>query len=388
MRIGLDGFPLAMPKTGIGHYTFELARALALLSPSDEFKLISPLAFPHSILEEIERDSPTNLDAVNPKATALRKHWWAIGLPLYLKDARLDIFHGTNYEAPLWNRRRTVVTIHDLSSLLHADKHEAHLARRARRRLPLMTRSSSMIITAAESMKREICEHLRVRPEKVAVTPFAPRSIFRPIPPEETLETRRRLGVEDEFILFVGTIEPRKNLLTLVRAFDEVMRHTSLRPQLVIAGREGWLTEELYSFIENAGIRERVLFTGYVNEDDLRALYSSCRISVYPSLYEGFGLPPLEAMACGAPVITSNTGAIMETVGHAARLVAPTDTQALTSAIIELLEDEAERKRLSSTGLKRAAEFTWEKTALLTLDVYREVIGNRRGGRRTLYSTP
>jgi len=388
MRIGLDGIPLATPRTGIGHYTFELARALALLSPSDEFKLISPLAFPPATLEEIERDSPSNLVAVNPKATLLRRYWWAVALPLYLQVARLDLFHGTNYETQLWNRRRTVVTIHDLSSLLHADKHEAHLARRARRRLPLIARLSSKIICPTESVKREICEHLHVDAEKVAVTPEAPRRGFRPLPLEETTETKRRLGVEDEFILFVGTIEPRKNLLTLVRAFDEVMRHTSLRPQLVIAGREGWLMEELYCFIENARIRERVLFTGYVNEDDLRALYSSCRVSVYPSLYEGFGLPPLEAMACGAPVITSNTGAIMETVGQAARLVAPTDAQALAGSIIELLEDETERRRLSSAGLKRAAQFTWEKTARLTLAVYREVIGNRRGGQRTDYSTP
>lgn len=388
MRIGLDGFPLAMPKTGIGHYTFELARALALLSPSDEFELISAHAFPASTLEEIERDSPSNLYATTLKATALRRRWWAIGLPLYLKAARIDLFHGTNYEAPLWHRRRTVVTIHDLSPLLHADKHEARLARRARRRLPLAVRSSSMIITAAESAKREICEHLRVRPERVAVTPFAPRRSFRPVPLEETIETRGRLGVEDEFILFVGTIEPRKNLLTLVRAFDEIMRHTPQRPQLVIAGREGWMMEELYSLIRQSGIGERVLFTGYVSEDDLRALYSSCRVSVYPSLYEGFGLPPLEAMACGAPVITSDISTISETVGRAARLVAPTDAQALASAIVELLENEAERKSLSSAGLKRAAQFSWEKTARLTLDVYKKVMGEKDGQQQQDYSRP
>ena len=387
MRIGLDGFPLAMPKAGIGHYTYELARALALLSPADEFKLVSPLPFPPSVLEEIERDSPSNLDAVNPKTTKLTRRWWAIGLPLYLRAARLDLFHGTNYEAPLWNRRRTVVTIHDLSSLLHADKHETHLARRARRRLPLAARSASMIITAAESMKREICEHLRVRPEKIRVTPFAPRRSFHPVALEETVETRRRLGVEDEFILFVGTIEPRTNLLTLVRAFAEIMRHTTLRPQLVIAGGEGWLMDELYSFIKQAGINERVLFTGYVSEDDLRALYSSCRVFVYPSLYEGFGLPPLEAMACGAPVITSNVSTLKETVATSARLFAPTDAQALASIIVELLEDQAERRRLSAAGLKRAAEFSWERTARLTLAVYKEVLGKRGGSPGTDYST-
>jgi glycosyltransferase involved in cell wall biosynthesis len=379
MRIGLDGFPLAMPRTGIGHYTFELARALALLSTTDDFELISPLAFDASVLEELQDSgSPSNLSTVNPDRTRFSKRWWSIGLPLYLRRAQLDLFHGTNYEGPLWNRSATIVTIHDLSLLLHADKHEERLARRARRRLPVAARSSVMIITATESVKREICEHLCVRPERIAVTPYAPRRSFRPVPLEQTIETRRRLGIEDEFILFVGTIEPRKNLLTLVRAFEEILRHTALRPQLVIVGREGWLNSDLHSFIERSGIRERLLLTGYVPEADLAALYSSCRVCVYPSLYEGFGLPPLEAMACGAPVITSNIPTIVETVEASARLVAPTDTRALASAIIELLGDEAERRHLSSAGLQRAAQFSWERTARQTMDVYREALERKK----------
>jgi glycosyltransferase involved in cell wall biosynthesis len=377
MRIGIDGFPLSMPRTGIGHYTFELARSLAILSPADDFNLISPFAFDASIQEELSRDAPVNLRGLRPSQSLLHRRWWAIGLPLYLRQARLALFHGTNYEIPLWGRQPTVLTIHDLSILLHADKHEEHLARRARRRLPLMARKASKIITATESVKREICEHLRVSPEKIAVTPYAPRKSFRPVPLAETVETRRRLGVEDEFILFVGTIEPRKNLLTLARAFDEIMRRTEQRPQLVITGREGWLVDELYSFIEEAGIRDRMLFTGYVAEDDLRALYSSCLVTVYPSLYEGFGLPPLEAMACGAPVITSSIQTILETVGDAALAVSPTDHQGLARAILELMENEEERRRLSSAGLKRAAEFSWEKTARLTMEVYTEVLGRR-----------
>ena len=377
MRIGIDGFPLSMPRTGIGHYTFELARSLAILSPTDDFHLISPFAFDASIEEALLRDAPANLRGLRPSQSLLHRRWWAIGLPLYLRQAKVSLFHGTNYEIPLWGRQPTVATIHDLSILLHADKHEEHLARRARRRLPLMARKASKIITATESVKREICEHLRVSPDKIAVTPYAPRRSFRPVPSQETVETRRRLGVEDEFILFVGTIEPRKNLLTLARAFDEIMRRTEQRPQLVITGREGWLVDELYSFIEKAGIRDRMLFTGYVAEYDLRALYSSCRVTIYPSLYEGFGLPPLEAMACGAPVITSSIQTILETVGEAARMVPPTDHQGLARAILEVIENEDERARLASAGLKRAAEFSWERTARLTMEVYAEVLGRR-----------
>jgi len=172
----------------------------------------------------------------------------------------------------------------------------------------------------------------------------------------------------------VGTGEPRKNLLTLVRAVDDVVRNTSLRPQLVIAGGKGWLTDELDAFLETSGVKERVRFIGYTSDEDLRALYSACRVCVYPSLYEGFGLPPLEAMACGAPVITSRIPAIEETVGSAAILVEPTDVAALAKSIVEVWNDPQHRDHLSAAGLTRAAKFTWERTAELTLEVYRDLL--------------
>lgn len=375
MRIGLDGIPLGELKTGVGHYTFELARSLALLSPRDEFELVSPHFYVAAGGDESENASPPNLRLTRARVgRLLRRRWWSLGLPLYDKLARFDLFHGTNYDVPLWGGRPTVVTIHDLSMFLHPETHEAHLVKRARGRLPMMARRATMIITPSQSVRRETCEHLGVEPDKVVAVPEAARRSFRRVPPAETAEVRRRLGVEEEFVLFVGTIEPRKNLLTLARAFDEILRATRLRPQLVIAGKEGWLTGELFSYLKGAGAGERVRFTGYVSDDDLRALYSSCTAFVYPSLYEGFGLPPLEAMACGAPVITSRVPSLMETVGDAARLISPTDSSELAQAIIRLLEDSGEREQRSSAGLRRASEFSWEKTANTTLDVYREAL--------------
>jgi glycosyltransferase involved in cell wall biosynthesis len=384
MRVALDGFPLSSPKTGIGHYTFELARSLAQLAPADRFDLVSPLPFTAAAASDSEQASLPNLGFINPRATSIRRHWWAVGLPLYLRQSPVDLFHGTNYEVPLWNRSHNVVTIHDLSILLHPEHHERHLVRRARRRLPLMVRSAAMIIAVTESMKREIVEHLGVKPDRVAVTPEAPRRSFHRIPITETLATRKRLEIEDDFLLFVGTVEPRKNLITLVRALDDVLQNTSIRPQLVIAGGKGWLADELHAFLETSAVKERVRFIGYTSDEDLRALYSSCRICVYPSLYEGFGLPPLEAMACGASVITSRIPAIEETVGSAAMLVDPTDVAGLAKAIVELWNDPHHREHLSAAGLKRAAGFTWERTAQLTLDVYREMVArnDRHRGRR------
>ena len=374
MRIGIDGIPLATPKTGIGHYTFELARSLASLVPDDECELIAPVPLELDA-EDNGIKMPRNLRTVYLPVNALRRRWWTIGLPLYVRQKKLTLFHGTNYNLPLWQRCPTVVTIHDLSLLLHSDTHQEHLVRRARMRLPTMTRVATRIITDSESVKREICTHLGIAPEKITAVPLAPRRSFRPVSEAHAAAVRRRLGVEDEFILFVGTVEPRKNLLTLVRAFDELLRTTDLRPQLVIAGGKGWLTEELFAHVEQSTITERILFTGYVSDEDLCALYSSCRVAVYPSLYEGFGLPPLEAMACGAPVITSRIPVIMETVGTAARLIEPSDVRELTAALVELLANTDARAHLSKAGLQRAGEFTWERTAERTLEVYREALG-------------
>jgi glycosyltransferase involved in cell wall biosynthesis len=378
MRIGIDGLPLASLRTGVGHYTFELARALSIVAPADHFELISPLPFLDSVTEEINQD---NLRAVRLRLNALLRPWWAIRLPLYIRQTGLDVFHGTNYDVPLWNRCATVLSIHDLSLFLHQETHEKRLVSRARRRMPLMARNATMIITAAESVKSELCDYFGISPEKVSVIPDAARPCFRPVPAAEAADILRQFEIEDDFILFVGTIEPRKNLITLVRAFAEVLRTTTLRPQLVIAGKKGWLMDEFFSYVKEMYGGERVRFLGYVPDDALSALYSSCSICVYPSLYEGFGLPPLEAMACGAAVVTSRTPAIMETVGDAASLVDPLDIQALARTMAELLSDERARSELAAKGLRRAAQFSWEKTARLTMEVYREAIGRRAAAR-------
>jgi glycosyltransferase involved in cell wall biosynthesis len=377
MRIGLDGFPLSSAKTGVGHYTFELARALAALSPAHRLELISPQPFPETVADKVK--PIPNLHLVNPRTNAITRRWWGIGLPRYVRRAALDVFHGTNYEVPLWNRNRTVVTIHDLSVFLHPDKHEQRIARRARRRLPIMLRAAAMIVTPTEAVKREVCERFKVNPDQVTVTPEAPRQSFQPLAASDYAPIIQRLGIDENFILFVGTIEPRKNLLTLVRAFDQILRHTIERPQLVIAGGEGWLTDELHRFITQSNFGDRMRMTGYLDDHDLRALYSSCKAFVYPSLYEGFGLPPLEAMACGAPVIASRIPSLSEVLENNARFVDPLDEIALATAIKELLANENERSRLSALGTKHAAKFSWDKTARLTMEVYERVLRKRAG---------
>ena len=360
--------PLAQPRTGVGTYTFELARALAAAAPEDEFELISPLPFEKTVPVD---GHPPNLNLVYSRPNLFQRRWWTIGLPSYIRSHPFDLFHGTNYEAPLRAQCPTVVTIHDLSLLLHSSTHEAWAVRRARLLLPLMARKATLIITPSEQVKDEVCQHLKLGPSKVFAIPLAARSSFTPMPVSQTAETRRRLGIDDEFLLFVGTIEPRKNLTTLVQALEEVLRTTDLRPQLVVAGKVGWKSDELLSHLDRSPVKEHIKLVGFVADEDLRALYSSCRAFIYPSIYEGFGLPPLEAMACGAPVIASRVPSIKESV---ARIVSATDSKDLARNVIELLREEQARQSLSLRGPKHAQEFTWQRTAALTREVYLEAL--------------
>jgi glycosyltransferase involved in cell wall biosynthesis len=391
MLIGLDAIPLTEPLTGVGHYTLELARAVASASPADEFELVYPSRYPQIDLACDGEPLPPNLRAARVEVGLLGARWWLVGLPRHIRRRGFALFHGTNYEVPLRASCPTVLTIHDLSAYTHPATHLARRARRLRLRLPAMARAATHVITPTEAVRREACELLKLDPLKVSAIHEAPREGFRPLARAEAEATLKRLGVESDFLLFVGTIEPRKNLATLVGAFEQIdgeardgvagaskvsraESRTSSRassPQLVIAGQQGWLTRDLLARVEASPARSRIHFTGYVSDEDLRALYSTCLAFVYPSLYEGFGLPPLEAAACGAAVVASRIPAHLETLGEeSALLVAPEDADALARALTELIEDESLRRRLAIAGVRRAAEFTWERAARQTLEVY------------------
>lgn len=369
MRIGLDGLPLTAAKTGVGHYTLELARELARLEGGSHFELVYPSTYP-----PIEGQAlPSNLKLERVRVGPLGRHWWSAGLPRYIRSHDFTLFHGTNYDIPWWRRCATVLTIHDLSLLLHPETHPRRSVNRARRRLPTMVRIADAVITPTESVRGEVCERFEISSEKVFAIPEAARACFRPLPLAATAEVRRRLEIGDDFLLTVGTLEPRKNLLVLVSAFAEVKRALSQSNlQLVIAGGRGWLSGPLFEAIERSPVRDSIVLTDYLHDDDLQALYSSCRAFIYPSIYEGFGLPPLEAMACGAPVIVSRIPSLLETTGAAAWHFDSGDVGELAEKILALLGDENAQLSLSAAGQLRAAEFSWENTARLTWRVYEE----------------
>src|SRR5690348_14331312 len=226
MLIGLDGIPLTFPKTGVGHYTALLDQALAAIAPEHAFRIVYPSSFPRVNLP-FESAPPRNLAFVRVPVGPIRKHWWSIGLPRYVVRERIQLFHGTNYDIPLWRGCRTVLTIHDLSLLLHPETHERRSVARAKRRLPVMVKAANAIVVPTEAIKREVCERLRVGEAKVFAVAEAAREFFQPVEFGEAKATRERLGIGDKFILTVGTIEPRKNIPVLVKAFERLFERES-----------------------------------------------------------------------------------------------------------------------------------------------------------------
>ncbi len=365
MRIALDGLPLSRELTGIGHYTLELGRHLAENS-ADHVSVLSPRAFVPTVTSTLV---PSNLKPLQPTVNPVIRFWWKFGLPKFLSKDGIEVFHGTNFELPSQPACATVLTIHDLSTLLHPETHEHQNVQRAQRSLPLTAQTATMIICPTEAVRQEVHEHLMIPLERIVAVHEAARNCFSPASDREIARVKQRFNTGDEFLLYVGTIEPRKNLLSLVLAFEQlVVTHPDLR--LVIAGRKGWMVDELFAYVARSPVSKRIIFTGYVSDVDLRSLYSSCTVFVYPSIYEGFGLPPLEAMSCGAPVVASSIPSIAEVLDGAARLVEPDDFEMLKGTLEELLNDRELRERLSSVGREHAAQFSWAETAVKVREVY------------------
>ncbi|MBS1789459.1 MAG: glycosyltransferase family 4 protein [Acidobacteria bacterium] len=373
MRIGLDAIPLVAAKTGIGHYTDALASSLARIHTDHQYVLLSPFDFAF----HTGNGTPPNLSKLFFPVRSVFRKWWLAGLPAMLRISPLDVFHGTNYCIPVFSPCPTVVTIHDLSLFTQSHTHEDENVRRGKRRMPLMARRATKIIVPSEFTKRETIQYLRVSEHKIRVIFEAARDGLKPLTATECQPVLEKHQLRRPYLLYVGTIEPRKNLLTLIRAYNELLRTTEHRPQLALCGGKGWLYEEVFKLVEDLKLNDQVRFTGYVADEDLPALYSAAEVFLYPSLYEGFGLPPLEAMACGTPTITSNVSSLPEVVGQAGLTHDPNDWQALTAHIVRLLGDKVAHQHFQQAGIKQAALFSWDRAARETQSVYDEVVGNR-----------
>lgn len=295
-----------------------------------------------------------------------------------LRRRPVDLLH-VQYTAPPFAPCPVVVSVHDLSfeHLPHTFKRRSWMQLRLTVRRTV--RRAAHVITISEYTRRDLIKTYGLAPERISVTPLAAPQHFRPASAEEVARVRSRYGLEEEYVLAVGSIQPRKNLLRLIRAFADLHRSRpkDKLPQLVLVGKPAWLYGPFLRALEESHLGERVILTGYVSEADLPALYTGALCFVYPSYFEGFGLPPLEAMQCGAPVITGDQTSLPEVVGEAGLMVNPFDESAIASAIARLIDDAPLRASLRARGLKRAALFNWHETARLTLQAYERATGGR-----------
>ncbi|MHB1004887.1 MAG: glycosyltransferase family 4 protein [Chloroflexota bacterium] len=295
--------------------------------------------------------------------------WEQFWLPLALRGDGADVLHSLGYVQPLACPSRTVLTVHDLSFLLYPGNFNAANRLYLSNFTRLSAKRADRIVAVSENTKRDVVRLLGVPAEKVAVVYHGIEPHFRVADPAEVSAFRARHGLPERFILFLGTIEPRKNLDTLVEAFGRLKR-SGLPHGLVLAGAKGWQWGPVFAAVERLGLARDVFFPGYVPYDEQPLWYNASELFVYPSLYEGFGFPPLEAMACGAPVIASGTSALPEVVGDAGLLVDPRNVDSLAEAMHHVLNDADQRERMRALGVARARAFTWEEAARQTAAVY------------------
>jgi glycosyltransferase involved in cell wall biosynthesis len=371
MRIAFDGTTLTAGRTGVGYYSEHLLQHLAreMESTGDELIVISnkPVA--------TEQPLPRHVVVHAADRFPIRAVWMQGIAARVLDRIGADVAHFTNGMMPVTASTPCVVTIHDMSLRLYP---WCHPLRRIVINRPLQLVSihrADAIVTVSHSTRRDLLRLHRVPPDRVCVVHEAASRAFRPVRDATTLAAlRARLDLPERFVLYVGTVEPRKNLGRLVDAFAAA-RVRGVPHHLVCVGPYGWRSRGLADRIARLGITPYVHFLGYQPFETLPALYSLSEFFVFPSLYEGFGLPVVEAMSCGTPVLTSSSSSMVEIVADAAITVDPLDTDALVAAITQLAADPALRARLAATGSSRAAAFSWTQAARDMLQVYRFAAG-------------
>ncbi len=314
----------------------------------------------------------SHLPTVRPMIRIL---WEQLVLPAELSRRRVDVLHSMGYAQPLACGSRSVVTVHDLTFLLFPNSFNRVNRLYLSALTSLSVRRADRVIAVSHNTKSDVVRLIGGDPGKVAVVHHGVEPMFRKVDDAREIEAfRRRRGLPERYVLFIGTLEPRKNIQTLLSAFSLLKKQTRLPHKLVIAGAKGWLWAEILAAIERLDLVDDVMLPGYLPLEEEPLWYNGAELFVYPSLYEGFGFPPLEAMACGTPVITSNSSSLPEVVGDCGMLVDPANADQLAEAIRALLESPATREELARRGLERARSFTWSEAARRTAGVYRECL--------------
>jgi glycosyltransferase involved in cell wall biosynthesis len=379
MRVLINGLAALKPKTGVGHYVASLANALKSVCPDDEFVLYPgrPAA---TLVSRLNRSagSPSrpgrsiirgglSLAKAAAKA-ASRFHFTA-----YTRAFWFDLYHEPNF-VPFPSRLPTVVTVHDLSVLRFPEWHPADRVRTHERLFRRGLEQAAHVVVVSETVRREVVGELGLTADRVTAIPNGISPAFRPLSGEEIEPVRARLSLPPRYFLCVGTIEPRKNLITAMRAFADLPAAVRGDCPLVMVGPWGWKSEADRHYFERYGRSSGVRHLGYIADEDLPAIYAGAVGLVYPSHYEGFGLPPLEMLACGGAVLASTAAAVREVCGPHASFIEPDDLTGWRIAMLRLATEPGYRDELCRGGVAHAARFTWERAARATADVYRQVL--------------
>jgi len=367
MRIGIDARIVHYSRGGIRSYVLHLLDALAELDGGADYCIL------HSRKGRGLLPPGPSFRAVacwTPSHHRLER--WTLGIEI----ARLgiDLLHSPDFIPPAFGYSRSIITVHDLNFLYYPRFLTAESRRYYNEQIEWATRRADHILADSEATKKDLIALLGVAPERITVVYLAADAGFRPLPEIEAQEAAARYGLKPGFMLFVGTLEPRKNVPGLLQAYRILLDQTATDQPLVLVGGKGWLFDEVFERVETLSLDKRVRFLHEVPDDDLPRLYNAASLSVTPSFYEGFGLPALEAMSCGTPVVVSERASLPEVVGEAGLLVNPDEPGAIAAALERVLTDEDLRSKMREKGLAQAGRFSWERTAQQTLAAYLETL--------------
>lgn len=375
MRIALDYTAGIRQGAGIGQYVRSLVDAMLAQDSSNQYTLLA------SGRPTRERTFPVAHNVQGRSIGIPDRYvnilWYRWRIPLYANyfTGPMDVYHGLDFGLPpLKGKIRKVVTVYDLAFLEHPETAVPSLAAYLNKVVPEAVAAADIVAAISHTTKQALITHYNVPPAKIAIIPCGVGPQFQRVTDQALLEqTQRKFELQRPFIFSVGTLEPRKNHLGLIKAFYEAQKSHNAPAMLAIAGGKGWMYEETQRAVAEFKLEHKVRFLGRVSERELITLYSLADIFAFPSFFEGFGIPPLEAMACGTPVITSNTSSLPEVAGDAALLVDPHDISAIAQAITEMIENEPLREDLRHKGYAQVQRYTWSQAARKMLAIYQQL---------------